>query len=108
MAYRVFTDADGRTWTAWAVLPPPRQQSRRTGSESLSPRIADVGPRYARGWLAFASAAERRRLAPIPVGWEKMTDVALDGLCEAATPRRQSRRDKFRNESWQENDSVDA
>jgi hypothetical protein len=45
---------------------------------------------YRSGWLAFESAAEKRRLSPIPEGWQSLPDDALRALCGRAeiVPRR--------------------
>jgi hypothetical protein len=36
------------------------------------------------GWLTFESDGERRRLAPIPPGWEDVAVDRLDLYCRAA------------------------
>ena len=36
------------------------------------------------GWLTFQSAAMRKRLAPIPRGWEEATTERLELMCRAA------------------------
>jgi hypothetical protein len=42
-----------------------------------------VPDKLQRGWLAFQSQAERRRLAPVPPAWQNLSDeellVLLDG-----------------------------
>jgi hypothetical protein len=38
------------------------------------------------GWLAFQCGEQRRRLAPLPVGWDEMSDQALLGLMDQASP----------------------
>jgi len=71
MAYREFTDSAGVAWTVWQTVP--------TRPESFAPECRD-------GWLSFESENGRRRLTPIPKGWE---DAALDRLelmCRAAEP----------------------
>jgi hypothetical protein len=40
------------------------------------------------GWLAFDAGQEMRRLAPIPDGWELMSDRQLLALCDTAEPAR--------------------
>ena len=65
MAYKEFTDTAGVSWRAWDTR--PRSD-------------ASVRPHYARGWLSFESdTSGRKRLAPIPHGWEEAT---VDELCE--------------------------
>jgi hypothetical protein len=54
-----------------------------------------VSPGLELGWLVFESAFERRRLAPIPSDWERLSDDELSALCARATalpvrPRRLS------------------
>ena len=102
MAYRVFTGQDGRAWTVWVVLPSPRDRGTRL-DPNAAPRES-LGPEYARGWLAFVTRAERRRLAPIPIGWEEMTVAGLERLCRVASVVRRSRRDRFRNMDRQPNE----
>ena len=55
-------DARGVQWKVWNTIP------IATG----------VAGSMQNGWLTFASPGERRRLAPIPQGWE---DAATDRLC---------------------------
>jgi hypothetical protein len=62
MPIREFTDANGVLWKVWNTIP------IATG----------VAGSMQHGWLTFASSVERRRLAPIPAGWE---DAAPDRLC---------------------------
>jgi hypothetical protein len=45
-----------------------------------------VTPGLESGWLTFESAAEKRRLAPIPAGWEDLDDAGLEQLCQRARP----------------------
>jgi len=42
------------------------------------------------GWLTFDSGAERRRVDPIPSGWETFSDEHLESACRVATPTRSS------------------
>jgi hypothetical protein len=60
MASRIFTDDAGVAWTVLAVTP-------MLGLETSMPG----------GWLAFQAGDERRRLAPIPRGWEDASNVEL-------------------------------
>jgi hypothetical protein len=53
---------------------------------------ARVSPEFAEGWLAFQAGQERRRLAPVPLGWEQLDESALEQLCQAAMPVGRSRR----------------
>ena len=109
MPSRTFTDARGVQWTvvdvapAWAErrlkrdrrlpgrVPKPGQPERRTGDDrrrgltDSGPRVK-IDPRLATGWLAFDSAHERRRLAPVPEGWYEMSDAQLTQLVARASP----------------------
>jgi hypothetical protein len=41
---------------------------------------------FVHGWLCFLSEKGRRRITPIPEGWEQMTDHALRRLLSVAPP----------------------
>lgn len=78
MPVREFTSPDGQRWTAWNVVPGQHvTHAART--------IAHLPPELEGGWLCFECAAEKRRLAPVPDGWEEMDDAALTTLCGQAT-----------------------
>ena len=82
MALRTFVDAGGVQWTVWAVTPTWAQQQ-----PGPNERVVKVSPRLVEGWLAFESAnEERRRLTPIPPGWESLVDAELATLCAGAPP----------------------
>jgi hypothetical protein len=110
MATRIFTDERGVQWTVWAVYPawvdrrvgqdrrlrgdPDRgriEVNRRTGTvrrrglPDSGPRVR-MAPNMSAGWLAFESGTERRRVSPIPPGWEEASDSELAGLCAKANP----------------------
>jgi hypothetical protein len=84
MSYRVVTDLAGAAWQVWTVHP-----SRR-GLAS----VFAVAPQYITGWLAFERLAdpasrwsrEKRRLAPVPLDWERSSDADVLGLLARATP----------------------
>lgn len=107
--YRTFRDDTARLWNAWDVHPvwgerraaqrrlgegtPPvalndrRRRERRVGTGL---RIA-LPPRLARGWIAFECDEERRRVAPIPDGWDDLDETGLRRLwrgAEELPPRR--------------------
>jgi hypothetical protein len=69
MPIREFRDSDGRLWRVWGTIP----DHART-----------LGSLYETGWLTFESGPERRRLAPIPAGWEEAPPDRLGLLCGAA------------------------
>jgi hypothetical protein len=73
MPHRRFVDDEGQVWHVWETY--PRQTSE----------LRQVAPEFAGGWLAFESAKEKRRLAPIPEGWETMSDAELGRLRSEAT-----------------------
>jgi hypothetical protein len=77
---RSLTDRAGRQWTVFAVHP-----SAPRGHSVLREGYAD-------GWLSFDAGDETRRVAPIPPGWEQLSDSALLDLCGAAEPSRPRRR----------------
>jgi hypothetical protein len=74
MAHREFTDARQVTWQVWDVHP---------NADAHGVRVQSI---YANGWLAFESPLERRRLAPIPDGWQELGEAMLQRLCDDATP----------------------
>ena len=119
MAHRMFTDASGNRWNVWAVVPqwadrrtgkarrtradddpdfdPPaieqrrRKNDRRQGLPDQFPRIQLKGGLIG-GWLAFECAHERRRLSPIPAGWETASDADLEHMLRSATAAGNPRR----------------
>ena len=70
MAYRELVD-DGEVWVVFSTQP---------GSG------ANVRPQYANGWLSFQRGADRRRLSPIPSGWEHAGDDQLLAWLQGAQP----------------------
>lgn len=95
MAYREFEDAAGRLWRVWDVY--PTRAERRLGAER---RGADrsgeerrrwdetrvlVPPALLDGWLCFETGGERRRLAPVPSGWDGAPDAQLLAWLSDAT-----------------------
>lgn len=73
MAMIDFTGGDGRAWRVWDVR--PRGDAVEAGGAGADPR---------EGWLAFECAEERRRLQPIPEGWEALTANEIWRLCQSA------------------------
>ncbi|HEX8361694.1 MAG TPA: hypothetical protein VF613_16375 [Longimicrobium sp.] len=76
MAYREFVDGGGVSWRAWDTYP---------GS------AANVRPGFESGWLGFECEQERRRLAPVPPGWETASDDELRSMLADAQPNRPAR-----------------
>ena len=105
MAHRQFTDSNRVTWEVWEVAPShaerrraerDRRRSRRLGQErrgaidgTLRIRISSE---LAYGWLCFQSNQEKRRLTPVPDGWEQLDAAGLERLLRESTltgrPRR--------------------
>ncbi len=71
MAYRTFEDEQGIGWEIWDTLP-------------RAPDSVSNGNRG--GWLTFKSASEKRRLAPIPAGWEEAEAAKLLRMLARARP----------------------
>jgi hypothetical protein len=104
MPHRQFIDSKRTSWEVWDVEPTEAERRRgandrrRSGRQSVERRKSEgrsrvrIKPDLTNGWLAFQSKHDRRRLAPIPIGWEAMDASALEQLCEQATsvgkPRR--------------------
>jgi len=82
MALRSFDDRNGEGWQVWRVVP----------AASVLERSAWVEGDYRQGWLCFESltSGERRRLAPVPEGWETLSPERLELLCRVATPARKT------------------
>jgi len=74
MPMREFTDSLGTHWLVWATVPAP----------------GGVLGTMSDGWLTFESSAVRRRLIPIPAGWEDATPGRLDLMCRVAVAVRRT------------------
>ena len=110
MSHKNFTDEDGVVWAVWDVVPSSTErrmsgrrlnrtpeQGRQIGLGSVERRrigerrMMQTEPRarvalgLEKGWLVFESPTERRRLAPIPDGWDALPDEGLRALRDAAT-----------------------
>ncbi|HWL39758.1 MAG TPA: hypothetical protein VNO75_05925 [Gemmatimonadaceae bacterium] len=108
MAYKIFEGPDGTKWEVWLVV--PTEAERRRGERRASHRSSAltytgperrVGPDrrtklsggrtvvavdFESGWLCFESdQGEKRRLAPVPTGWDAAEKERLWDWCEAAT-----------------------
>jgi hypothetical protein len=100
MALRTFVDSAGNEWQVFDVVPRAterRSQNRRsTKAEALEEERRDrdrrltvggrsgLNPSVAQAWLTFEHDADRRRLSPIPAGWQRSTDAELEEYCRAA------------------------
>jgi len=103
MGQRTFADSDGTRWNVTAIQPQlteRRLSNRRASSSSVidfraERRVvpdrrhvrevrAPVREGFEQGWLVFDNGNEKRRLAPVPAGWEQMTVHQLQALCDKA------------------------
>jgi hypothetical protein len=108
MSQRTFADPTGVTWSVMVIVPqlterrmidrrshPKRDVDFRAERRSVPDRRhvrevrAPVREGFERGWLVFDNGEEKRRLAPVPEGWERMTPLELDALCSRAKPTHQ-------------------
>jgi hypothetical protein len=86
---RGFTDSTGVEWRVWEVY--PTREVAPTSAEALAQsRLKETA--FENGWLCFESQIEKRRLAPIPSGWEFREVTTLEELCHQATPVPQRKR----------------
>jgi len=106
VGYRTFLDSSGRRWEVWLVTPAAaerRKVDRRVtpgGSEVIdgfvdrrkakdrrkSPfrRNVSVASEFSNGWLCFESEGEKKRLAPVPEGWQEAGPDRLSTWLQAA------------------------
>ena len=95
MAHRRLQDERGRWWDVWDTRPTiidrRAGRERRGGNRSAGdrrqksePRVS-VEPEFRKGWLAFQSGSEWRRVAPIPEAWETLPDGELLALLDRAS-----------------------
>ncbi|HEX8394817.1 MAG TPA: hypothetical protein VF665_20900 [Longimicrobium sp.] len=78
MGLRTFRDARNREWRVWDVQPDNTQDQR---IRSLGHLPVDM----AGGWLCFETEGEKRRLSPVPDGWDVDDVEALSRLCRLAS-----------------------
>jgi hypothetical protein len=106
VSYRTFLDGTGKRWEVWLVTPAAaerRRADRRAAASSGEPftagperrhtperrrgpfrRSVAVATEYSQGWLCFESEGEKRRLAPVPPGWEEAGPDRLSTWLQAA------------------------
>jgi hypothetical protein len=79
MTMRSCTDRTGARWDIFEVHPGGEGRSTERMPEA-----------FRAGWLCFQSMNERRRLAPIPLGWQGWNERDLLGAMEHGhrSPRR--------------------
>ena len=53
---------------------------------------ATIAPEFTYGWLCFETIGEKRRLAPVPEGWDRADDDTIEQWCcvAKAVPRRKT------------------
>jgi hypothetical protein len=73
MALRSFIDSAGRGWRVWNVVP------QHGWDDTLTPGLGG-------GWLCFEHGDEKRRLSPIPGGWESAGADAMERYLHEASP----------------------
>ena len=72
------TDVHGRPWTVYEVA----------SRDQLEIRPGFLPEGFRAGWLVFLAAGEKRRIAPVPQGWETLAEERLLDLLADATPAR--------------------
>ena len=108
MTHRTFKDKDGKIWDVWQVHPSAAERrfvqrrvkdedrtdnaERRSGDERRASEKAKamaratIAPEFTYGWLCFETAGEKRRLAPVPEGWDRADDETIEQWCCTAKP----------------------
>jgi hypothetical protein len=71
---RELRDADGVEWTVFEV-------KRASAARDLVPGLMKTG------WLCFENGTHKKRIAPIPAGWEELSDAALLALARDVSPQ---------------------
>ena len=72
---RELKDAEGIEWSVFEV-------KRASGARDL------LVPGLMRtGWLCFENGTQKKRIAPIPAGWEELSDAALLALARDVSPQ---------------------
>ena len=84
---RGFTDSTGVEWRVWEVSPTKAGQTLVEYSQTSLKETP-----FANGWLCFESPVEKRRLAPVPDGWEFRDISTLEDFCRRALPVTAKRR----------------
>lgn len=90
---REFVDRNRRVWEVWDTH--PERADAGDGGSALTrymaaqPETADGRPtsvrrQYESGWLTFASDNDRRRLSPIPDGWQHADAATLEKYLDGA------------------------
>jgi hypothetical protein len=74
MALRTFVAHDGVHWNVWNVVPTLVHNERKV---ALSTGMTS-------GWLCFESGGVKRRIVPVPNGWEDWSEDELDSALATA------------------------
>jgi hypothetical protein len=74
MALRTFVSHDGSLWNVWNVVPTLVHNERKV---SLSTGMTH-------GWLCFECGGVKRRIVPVPSGWEEWSEAELDSALATA------------------------
>ena len=77
-----FRDEAGTMWEVYEVPP----------TNSFGVRVKYLPAGFENGWLVFESDHEKRRLAPIPAGWEDMDRAGIDRLLQDERCMREAKR----------------
>ena len=59
---------------------------RRAGEKGPGISRATIAPEFTYGWLCFETSDEKRRLAPVPEGWDRADDESIEQWCCVAKP----------------------
>jgi hypothetical protein len=59
---------------------------RRASEKAKALARAPIAPEFTYGWLCFETAGEKRRLAPVPEGWDRADDEMIEQWCCVAKP----------------------
>jgi len=103
MAHRQYRDEKDVVWQVWDIHPMEvERQLRADEKRAVTERSPETRMRMAvsgelvGGWLCFESSRERRRLWPIPTGWEYLSDAELTllGSSAVSAPERKPRSDQ--------------
>ena len=108
MTHRTFKDRQGRIWDVWQVHPSAAERrfvqrrtkdedrtdsserrsgiERRVGPSEIKKTHATVAEEFTYGWLCFECKEEKRRLAPVPEGWDRADDETIEQWCCSAKP----------------------
>jgi len=106
VSYRTFLDSTGKRWEVWLVTPAAAErrkvdrraaaaaaqgfsessERRHTPDRRKAPfhRTVAVSSEFSHGWLCFETEGEKRRLAPVPPGWEEAGPDRMSTWLQAA------------------------